>query len=181
MSFFGISWGDVGKFALTTGATFVGGAVGSVLLPGVGTAAGAALAAGLTEAAITGAEGGSFGEAMTNGAQTGAFALLGGGIGGAIRGGFATMGGQNLARRALSGAVNPSIRNPANRMAFGDAWNARGASLNAARGWLGGASVGAGIAGGQHKAAPPATMPAIGGAVGTLPTKVLNELTQFTR
>ncbi len=146
-------WGGVGRFALTTGAALVGGAVGSVLIPGAGTVAGAslgvalgsALGGGGMEAGITLAQGGSVGQALTNGAQTGVLSLGGGLIGGAARGIRATMGGQNVLRRMLSGAFHPAVRNP--NAGFRAAWGARGPSLNAARGWLTGSGAAAGFAG----------------------------------
>ncbi|MBF6338290.1 hypothetical protein IU450_20675 [Nocardia abscessus] len=179
--FLGVSWGDVGKFALTTGLTVAGGALGSVV-PGVGTAigvaAGSALGGFLAETTWDLAEGQSVGDALSNGAETAFFSALGGGAGGAARGAFATLGGRNLARRMLDGAIHPAVRNPAANI--GAAWTARGASLNAARGWLTGAGVGAGLSG-VGRSEGPGSAPGQGQSYpATLPTKPLNASTTFS-
>ncbi|MBF6467327.1 hypothetical protein IU427_19375 [Nocardia beijingensis] len=181
MGFFGIPWSSVGKFALTTGLTVAGGALGSVV-PGVGTAfgvaAGSALAGFATETLYDKVvEDKSWSESLSNGAETGAFALLGGGAGGALRA-MANAGGRNLLTRAGTGAFNPAIQNPfAN---IGAAWTARGASLNAARGWLTGAGVGAGVSGVAHSGGP-SSAPGQGQSYpATLPTKPLNASTTFS-
>ncbi|MBF6472006.1 hypothetical protein IU428_09215 [Nocardia abscessus] len=182
MGFFGVPWGDVGKFALTTTLTVAGGALGSVV-PGVGTAigvaAGSALAGFATETLWSVAvEDQGWGDALTDGAETGALSLLGGGAGGAARGAFATLGGRNLARRMLDGAIHPAVRNPAANI--GAAWTARGASLNAARGWLAGAGAGAGLSGLGHSGGP-GSAPGQGQSYpATLPTKPLNASTTFS-
>jgi hypothetical protein len=181
MGFFGIPWSSVGKFALTTGLTVAGGALGSVV-PGVGTAfgvaAGSALAGFATETLYDKVvEDKSWGESLSNGAETGALALLGGGAGGALRA-MANAGGRNLLTRAATGAFNPAIRNPAANI--GAAWTARGASLNAARGWLTGAGVGAGLSGVSHSGGP-GSSPGQGQSYpATLPTKPLNASTTFS-
>ncbi|MFG3618279.1 hypothetical protein [Nocardia sp. NPDC047654] len=181
MGFFGIPWSSVGKFALTTGLTVAGGALGSVV-PGVGTAfgvaAGSALAGFATETLYDHwVEDKSWGESLSNGAETGAFALLGGGAGGAARA-MANAGGRNLLTRAASGAFNPGVRNPAANI--GAAWTGRGASLNAARGWLTGAGVGAGFSGVSHSGGP-GSGPGQGQSYpATLPTKPLNASTTFS-
>ncbi|MEU1998397.1 hypothetical protein ABZ511_28500 [Nocardia gamkensis] len=182
MGFFGIPWSSVGKFALTTGLTVAGGALGSVV-PGVGTAfgvaAGSALAGFATETLYDKVvENKSWGESFSNGAETGALALLGGGAGGAARAAFAGMGGRNLAGRLLTGAIRPGVQNPAANI--GAAWTARGVSLNAARGWLTGAGVGAGFSGVSHSGGP-GSAPGQGQSYpATLPTKPLNASTTFS-
>ncbi|BDT94842.1 hypothetical protein IFM12275_48180 [Nocardia sputorum] len=179
MGFFGIPWTNVAKFALTTTATVAGGAVGSLIpIPGVGTALGASAGAFLSETLWDGFATGDWGEAASNGAESGALALLGGGAGGAARGAFATLGGRNLARRMLDGAIHPAVRNPAANV--GAAWTARGASLNAARGWLAGAGVGAGLSSAGHSGGP-GSAPGQGQSYpATLPTKPLNASTTFS-
>ncbi|NKY30671.1 hypothetical protein [Nocardia gamkensis] len=187
---FGVSWSSIGKFAATTGLTVAGGALGSVI-PGVGTAigvaAGSALGGFIAETAWDATvEDKSWGESLNNGVETGALSLLGGGVGGAARGAFATLGGRNLARRMLDGAIHPGIRNPTAiaRATWGrdvrTAFNGRGVSLNAARGWLTGAGVGAGFSGVSHSGGP-GSAPGQGQSYpATLPTKPLNASTTFS-
>ncbi|MEU6189863.1 hypothetical protein [Nocardia sp. NPDC047038] len=187
MGFFGIPWSSVAKFAVTTTATVAGGAVGSLIpIPGVGTALGASAGAFLSETLWDGISTGNWGEAASNGAESGAFALLGGGAGGAARGAFATLGGRNLARRMLDGAIHPAIRNPTQiaRATLGrdvaTAFGNRGVSLNAARGWLTGAGVFSGLSGVGH-AGGPGSAPGQGQSYpATLPTKPLNAKTTFS-
>ncbi|MFE7744967.1 hypothetical protein [Nocardia sp. NPDC057455] len=172
---FGVSWGDIGNFAVTSGAGLVGGALGSFLGP-VGTAAGAALFSGMAEAIWTGTvEDGSFGESLTAGLQTGLTgALLGGAAGGAARGLFATapqLFGRtmtNAGGRALAGAMRPTVA------------TTRGWSGRAARGWLLGAAGGTGLASLANGATP---KPSTGqsGYLDVLPTKILNDSTKFSK
>ncbi|MEU2043273.1 hypothetical protein [Nocardia niwae] len=186
---FGISWSSIGKFALTTGVTFAGGALGSVV-PGVGTAIGVAAGSAIAGFAAETlwdktVEDKSWGESLNNGVETGVLSLLGGGAGGAARGAFATLGGRNVARRMLDGAIHPAIRTPTPiaratwgrdiRTAFGN----RGVSLNGARGWLTGAGLGAGFSGVGHSG--PGSGPGQGQQyLTTLPTKPLNASTTFS-
>ncbi|MET9025362.1 hypothetical protein ABZW96_07025 [Nocardia sp. NPDC004168] len=178
---FGVSWSSIGKFAVTTGITFAGGALGSVI-PGVGTAIGVAAASALSGFVAETlwdktVEHKSWGESLDNGVETGALSLLGGGAGGAMRA-MANAGGRNLLARAATGAFNPAIRNPAANI--GAAWTGRGVSLNAARGWLTGASVTAGISGVGHQGGP-GSAPGQGQSYpAMLPTKPLNASTTFS-
>ncbi|WP_157171054.1 hypothetical protein [Nocardia araoensis] len=187
---FGVSWSSIGKFAVTTGITFAGGALGSVV-PGVGTAIGVAAGSALAGFAAETlwdktVEGKSWGESLDSGVETGALSLLGGGAGGAARGAFATLGGRNLARRMLDGAIHPAIRNPTQiaRATFGrdvrTAFGNRGVSLNGARGWLTGAGLSAGFSGVGHQGGP-GSAPGQGQTYpATLPTKPLNASTTFS-
>jgi hypothetical protein len=178
---FGVSWSSIGKFAATTGLTVAGGALGSVI-PGVGTAfgvaAGSALGGFIAETAWDKTvEDKSWGESLNNGVETGALSLLGGGVGGAARA-MANAGGRNLLTRAASGAFHPAVRSPVS--GIGAAWTGRGASLNAARGWLTGAGVGAGLSGVSHSGGP-GSAPGQGQSYpATLPTKILNASTTFS-
>ncbi|MEV6255652.1 hypothetical protein ACIHAX_11790 [Nocardia sp. NPDC051929] len=144
MGFFGIPWKDVAKFAVTTTATVAGGAVGSLIpIPGVGTTFGAMVGSFAAETLWDGISTGNWGDAASRGAESAAFSLLGGGAGGALRGAVATMGGRNLAARALSGAFSPAVA------------TTRAVTGNAARGWLAGAGVAAGMSSFRPGAGPP--------------------------
>jgi hypothetical protein len=166
-------WSGVGNFTLTTGLGLVGGALGSFAGP-VGTVAVSALFSGIGEAIWTAAaEDGSWEESLTAGGKTALFgALLGGAGGGAARGLAATapqlFGRQMTSRggRALAGAMSPNVA------------TTRGLTGRAARGWLGGAGVGGGVAslfnGAPPKSSNGQTYPA------TLPTKPLNASTTFS-
>ncbi|MGQ4619702.1 hypothetical protein [Nocardia sp. R7R-8] len=167
MGFFGIPWSSVAKFAVTTAGTVAGGAVFS-LVPVVGTTLGAMVGSFAAETLWDGISTGHWGDAASRGAESAAFALLGGGAGGAVRGAFATMGGRNLAARALSGAFRPRVA------------TMRAVSGRAARGWLTGAGVAAGLSSFRDQGGPGKSQSQPKSYPATLPTKILNESTVFS-